>query len=148
MLYADIKERRIQAMKNKDTRQVNILKLIEGELQRNPNGKPEDMTEDQVVKVLRKIYAGLQETMDRHVDAGTTDTDEYANVLYEATTVSFMLPVVMDEEQTVKAVQDAITATGAQTMKDMGKVMGHLKKTYGSELDGKIASAKVKEALV
>lgn len=138
MLYDDLKKRRMQAMKNKDTETVSLLGTLLAEASK-ANKEPSD---DEVLKTVKKFLQGTEETIEalesRDLDASKQHKEKA--VLEE------MLPKQMSESEIEEAVEKAIEQTGAQTPKDMGKVMGELKQ-YGQTLDMKTASAKVKDRL-
>ena len=58
------------------------------------------------------------------------------------------LPKMMDESETESAVKEVINELGAESVKDMGKVMGALKERYAGKMDFSLASQQVKQALI
>lgn len=68
---------------------------------------------------------------------------EYA----ESEVISTYLPKMLSEEEITKVVDETITKLGATTMKDMGKVMSFITKTYAGQVDAAVVSKMVKGKL-
>jgi len=62
--------------------------------------------------------------------------------------ITGFLPAQLGEAEITAAIDAAIESTGAASIKDMGQVMGHLKKTHAGQMDFSVASQKVKAALL
>ena len=98
-----------------------------------------------MVAVVEKEAGKFKESAEAFAKAGR---GEQAKELQEcADLLSALLPAKLEEEVYPKLVSQAIAATGATSMKEMGLVMAALKKEHGSALDMRLASAAVKEAL-
>ena len=117
-----------------------LAAIQEGEVRAN-----QDFDEAKIVAVVEKEAGKVKESAEAFANAGR---DEQAKELKEcADLLSALLPSKLDEEAYPKLVSQAISSTGATSMKEMGLVMTALKKQHGSALDMQIASAAVKEAL-
>lgn len=127
-LQQQIKDDMVNAMKNKETAKVLLLRVVIGEFSRV--GK--DLTDEQVLKVIRKMSENAK-TLGDVGEMGILD--EY-------------LPKMLGEGQIKIIIADIINRNGFSGMKDMGKVMGAIKQIpVASQIDGKIASEIVREML-
>ncbi len=128
MLREKIQAEIVTAMKAKDKERIAALRLIGAKIKdrdielRTSDKKPED--DAMVTDVLLKMAKQRRDA-----------------------TIEEFLPKQMSEEETKAAIADIKAETGAEGMKDMGKVMGELKARHGATLDMTRASGWVKEAL-
>lgn len=136
-MYNKINQDLMTARKAKDKMAVTFLSTLKGEIGRLCDGKPETLTDDQVIKVIRKMADNLKEVI-------AVKSDEQA--VAELKILEAYLPQMMDESQIRAIVENEIRTVGAESMKDMGKVMGKLK-VHAATMDMKIASGMIKEIL-
>ena len=96
---------------------------------------------------MRLISAALK---DRDIAArGNGNQDELAEAEEaEITIITGFLPAQLGEAEIEAAIADAVAATGASSIKDMGQVMAQLKSTHAGQMDFSAASQKVKAALL
>lgn len=149
--YKDLKASQIQfrkdAMKSKDHEdkvKSQLLTTLIGEIssQAKRDGKdPEDVTPVEITNTVKKFLKSVEESIGYDPDANHTDA------LIEKELLEWMLPQQLSEDDLRKAISVVIAEVDAQSMKDMGRVMGELKKKYDGEFDGKQASGIVKEIL-
>jgi len=143
MSLKQIKEDTLQLRKSRDpmaSKMVTLLSAINTVAKDDGNREP---TDDDTVKVINKFLKGVRESLDYYVVNNQDITPlEKEIALYEK-----YLPKMMNAEQTDNAVRISIAAVDAKEASDMGKVMAHLKKGYGSSLDMKMASNLVREKL-
>ena len=149
MLRDRIKTETVTAMKAGDKPRTATLRLIaakvkDRDIELRTKGAPED-DDAMVIDVLQKMAKQRRESITMYEDGGRTELAEQEKS--ELVVIEEFLPQQMDEAET-KAVIEAIKAeTGADGMKDMGRVMGELKKRHGTQLDMGRASGWVKESL-
>jgi uncharacterized protein YqeY len=105
--------------------------------------QPEDDT--LVIEVLQKMAKQRRESIQMYEDGGREELA--AKERDELAVIEEFLPQMMSEEETRAAIEEAKATTGAQGMKDMGKVMAELKSRHGAVLDGAKASTMVKQSL-
>jgi uncharacterized protein YqeY len=105
----------------------------------------ETLGDDAAQQVLRKLAKARQESIVAFTKGGREELA--AGEQAELDVIEAFLPQLADEATTRTWAQAAIEATGASSMRDMGKVMGQLKKEHGALLDGRIASGVVKALL-
>lgn len=117
-----------------------LAAIQEGEVRAN-----EDFSEAKVVSVVEKEAGKFAESSAAFAKAGR---DEHAaEIALRADLLIALLPEKLEADAYPKLVADAVEATGASSMRDMGSVMAKLKADLGSTLDMKIASAEVKKVL-
>ncbi|MEM6586035.1 MAG: GatB/YqeY domain-containing protein [Pseudomonadota bacterium] len=149
MIRDDIKAATVTSMKAKDKARTATLRQISAKI------KDRDIEErvsgeaigddDLVTEVLQKMAKQRRESIEMYDKGGREELA--ANERGELAVIEEFLPTMMSEDET-KAAIDAIKGElGASSMKDMGAVMGELKKRHGALLDGKMASGLVKAAL-
>jgi len=94
---------------------------------------------------IKKAIKQEKETLDMY---SNNNRPELAEVSKEKIAIlEAYMPKALSKEETKRAVEEAVAEVGATTMKDMGKVMGNLKKQFGATLDMKIASPIVRSIL-
>lgn len=149
MIRDDIKAATVQAMKGGEKERTSTLRQIAAKIKdrdielRTGGSKAGD--DEVVTGVLQKMAKQRRESIAMYESGGRTELAEREQA--ELAVIEEFLPQMMSEEQVMASI-DAIKAeTGASGMKDMGTVMGELKKRHGAVLDGAMASALVKQSL-
>ena len=149
MLREEIQSETVTAMKAKDKERTAALRLIGAKIKdrdielRTADKKPED--DALVTDVLLKMAKQRKESIAMYEDGGRDELA--AKERAELSVIEEFLPRQMDEDETRAAIAAIKADTGAEGMKDMGKVMGELKARHGASLDMSRASGWVKEAL-
>lgn len=136
------------AMKAGDKRRVATLRMVQAalkdkDIEARSSGK--EVSDADVLALLQKMTKSRQESADIYAKAGRDELA--AQEREEIAIISELLPRQMDEEAVEAAITDAISQTGALSMKDMGKVIGVLKAKHAGQMDFGKASGKVKAAL-
>ncbi|HAU22490.1 MAG TPA: aspartyl-tRNA amidotransferase [Erythrobacter sp.] len=146
MLRDDIKAETITAMKAGDKPRTAALRLIGAKIKDRDiearTGKAPDNDDDLVTEVLQKMAKQRRESITMYEDGGRDELA--AQEKAELAVIEEFLPQMMDEAATRAAIEEAKAAVGAESIKDMGKVMGELKKRHGAVLDMGLASGLVK----
>jgi uncharacterized protein len=149
MIRDTIKAAQITAMKAGDKEQLAAVRLILAKIKdrdielRTAANQPDD--DALVVEVLQKMVKQRRESITMFEQGGR---DELAAVeKSELAVIETFLPAQMDEAATAAAIEAIKAELGAETLKDMGRVMAELKARHASELDMSKASALVKAAL-
>ena len=117
---------------------LSSLALVEKELKR-------DATDDEVLGVIVKAVKTRKESVDAYTAANRPDLAEGENA--EIAILSTYMPEQMSDADVDALVAEAISATGATSAKEMGKVMGWLGPKTKGRVDGKVLSGKVTAAL-
>ena len=149
MLRDDIKAATITAMKAGEKTRTATLRQIAAkikdkdiELRTSDKEVPDD---ELVTQVLQKKAKQRRESIAMYQDGGRTELAEAETA--ELVIIEEFLPQMMDEAATKAAIEAIKADVGAESIKDMGKVMGQLKARHGTELDMGLASGLVKAAL-
>lgn len=149
MLREKIQTETVAAMKAKDKERTAALRLIGAKIKdrdielRTSDKKPVD--DELVTDVLMKMAKQRRESIQMYEDGGRQELADKEKA--ELVVIEEFLPKQMSEEETRAAIAQIKADTGAEGMKDMGKVMGELKARHGATLDMSKASGLVKEAL-
>jgi len=139
-INADIKS----AMLAKEASKLEALRAIKSAILLLKTSA-EGLNDDIEIKALQKMVKQRKETADLYV---TQNRKDLADVeLAQATVIEAYLPQQMGEEEVKAEIAKIITATGATSPADMGKVMGLASKQLAGKADGKLISTIVKELL-
>ena len=138
------------ALKSKDKNKISTYRLILSSIKDldivNRSGPNKKETDDEdIKKLLKKMVKQRAESIDIYKKNNRTDLLEVEQNEYDILT-SF-LPKQLGEEETKKICSDVISKIGANSLKDMGKVMGELKKNHADEIDFSKAGSMIKELL-
>lgn len=144
-INADLK----QAMKAGDKDRVGTLRLINAaikaaDIEARPSGK-DKITDTDILSVLAKMIKQRRDSIEQYKAGGRDDL--VAKEEAEIKVIELYLPKQMDEAESKAAIAEVIKEVGAESPKDMGKVMGALKSKYAGQMDFGKASAVVKEML-
>ena len=138
------------ALKSKDKTKISTYRLILSSIKDldiiNRSGANKKDTDDEdIKKILKKMVKQRTESIDIYKKNNRTDLLEVEQNEYEILTT--FLPKQLGEEETKKICAEVIAKLGASSVKDMGKVMGELKKQYADEIDFAKAGPLIKELL-
>ena len=138
-----------QAMRDKDTRRTATLRLINAaskdrDIALRGSGK-DKADEAEVLDILTKMVKQREESSRMYREAGREELE--AQELEEMEIIREYLPRQLSPEEADAAVADAISETGAESLRDMGKVMGILKDRYRGQLDMSVVGPMVKGKL-
>ena len=138
------------ALKSKDKIQISTFRLILSGIKdldiSNRSGPNKKDTDDgDIKKLLKKMIKQRSESIDIYKKNNRKDLLEVEQK--ESEILSGYLPKQLSEEETKKICTQTVGKLGASSIKDMGKVMGELKKQYADRLDFAIAGSLLKELL-
>ncbi|TCK67388.1 hypothetical protein DFQ05_1163 [Winogradskyella wandonensis] len=146
-LQSDIMTAMKAAMKDKDQTALAALRAVKSEiLLAQTSGAEGELTKDDEIKILSKLVKQRKDSAAIFTEQNRADLAEPE--LAQAEVISQFLPEQLDEAAITVAVEKAIADTGAQGMKDMGKVMGIVNKQLAGQADGKTISTIVKSKLM
>jgi len=114
-------------------------------LAKTETGAGDDLTEDQEMKIIQKQVKQRKDSAAIFIDQGRQDLADPE--LAEIAVLEKFLPEALSEEAIEKVVLETIAKTGAEGMKDMGKVMGMVSKQLAGQADGKTISGIVRKNL-
>ena len=138
------------ALKSKDKTKISTYRLILSSIKdldiANRSGPNKKETDDEDIKKLfKKMVKQRAESIEIYKKNNRTDLLEVEQNEYDILTG--FLPKQLSEEDTKKICEDLISKLGATSIKDMGKVMGELKKNYPDEIDFAKAGVLLKQLL-
>ncbi len=136
------------AMIAKDKRKLEALRAIKAALLLIKTGKDTQFAEvpkELELKTLQKLIKQRKESAALYKEQNRAE--QYEEEMYQAEIIEAYLPEQMSEEDVEKVVVDIIAATGASSMKDMGRVMGMAAKQLAGKTDNSLISKIVKERL-
>lgn len=136
-----------EAMKEKNQEALAALRAIKSEilLAQTASGSKEDLSSEEEIRILSKLVKQRKDSAAIFSQQNRTDLADPE--LAQAEIISQFLPAQLSEEEIEKVVLDVIAKTGADGMKDMGKVMGIVSKQLAGQADGKTISTIVKSKL-
>ena len=139
------------ALKAKDKSKISTYRLILSSIKdldiANRSGSNKKETDDDdIKKLLKKMVKQRAESIEIYKKNNRKDLLEVEQNEYDILT-SF-LPNQLGEEETKKVCSELISKLGATSLKDMGKVMGELKKLHSDEIDFAKAGSLIKELLI
>ena len=137
------------AMKARDERRVSTLRLVNAAIKNADieaeTAKKKALSDEDLLGLLQKMIKQRQESVEIYDKAGRRELADQERGEIEI--IRAYLPQQMSEAEAKAAIAEAIKSTGAQGMKDMGKVMAVLKQTHVGKMDFGKASGLVKSLL-
>ncbi len=138
------------ALKNKNKSLISTLRLIlaaikERDIANRTGEKKEDVKDAEIIKVLRKMKKQRQDSADLYKKGGRQELLDVEEA--EIKIIESYLPKQLNDEETKKICKETIESLGVSSMKDMGKIMGALKKKYSDSIDFSKVSLIVKGLL-
>ena len=138
------------ALKSKDKNKISTYRLILAGVKdldiNNRSGPQKKETDDEdVKKLLKKMIKQRSESIDVYKKNNRNDLLEIEQG--EVLVLSQYLPKQLSDDETKKICLEIISSTGASSIKDMGRVMGEIKKKYADTIDFSKAGAILKELL-
>ncbi|WP_424982785.1 GatB/YqeY domain-containing protein [Maritalea sp. S77] len=137
------------ALKNRETRRMGTLRLINAAIKDRDieaRGKGKEAVDDaEILQILQKMVKQREESAAVYAE---NDREELAaQERAEIEVIQDFLPKPLSDDEVEAAIDAAIEETGAQSLKDMGKVVGVLKAKYPGRIDFGQASKAVKAKL-
>ncbi len=134
------------AMKAKDQISLRGIRAIKSAiLIYNTSGAGDELNQEREITLLQKLVKQRQDSLDIFEKQGREDLAKIEREEIEV--IMRYLPKQLSESELKDAIQSIMTRLGANTMKDMGRVMGEASKEFAGKADGKTISAVVKALL-
>ena len=137
----DIKD----AMRAKETVKRDTLRNIQAAIKQIEVDERRDVSDADVETIMMKYLKQREDAKTQFADAGRNDLVEKEEA--EIAIVKSYLPEPMDDTELETVLKEVIASVGAESMKDMGKVMGAAKSAIGSRADGGRINVMVKKLL-
>ncbi|MEQ8368716.1 MAG: GatB/YqeY domain-containing protein [Roseicyclus sp.] len=139
-----------QAMRDKDATRLGTLRLINAaikdqDIAARGKGDAEGVTDSDLLAILGKMVKQRQESARAYEEGGRLELAEKEQA--EITVIEEYLPRQLSEDEVEAAVNAAIAETGADSIRDMGRVMGALKSKYTGQMDFGLVGPMVKARL-
>jgi uncharacterized protein YqeY len=142
MLRDQINDELKQAMKAKDQRRVSTLRMVNSaiknaDIDARGQGKAA-LADGDLLALFQKMIKQRQESIELYDKGGRADLAGQERE--EVAIIQKFLPQQMSDAETRAAIEAAVKETGAASVKDMGKVMTHLRERYAGQMDfGKVS---------
>ena len=144
-LRGQIAQATTDAMRARDKPRLAVMRLVNSEIKRLEVDERRTLGDDDVIAVLNRMLKQRNDSQTQYRDAGRDDlADQEA---FEIGIINDFMPQALDEAELDALISKALGESGAESMKDMGKVMALLKPAVAGRADMGQVSAKVKAKL-
>jgi len=138
------------AMKEHDPLRVSTLRLVlarlkDQDIDLRGRGRPEGLDDTQIHQMLQGMIKQRRESIGLYEQGKRPELADKER--REIAIIEHFLPQQLSDSEAEKAVTEIIAATGAASVKDMGKVMATIRERYAGRIEGAKASAIVKKLL-
>ena len=144
-LKDDLQQDMKAAMRAGEKPRLAVIRLINAAIKQREVDERIELDDAQVTAVLDKMAKQRRESIEQYEKAGRDDLAGQEN--FELDIIKAYLPEQLGDEEIDAMIAEAIAATGAASMKDMGKVMGQLKGKLAGRADMGAVSGKIKAKL-
>ncbi len=150
MLRTQINDALKQALKDKDQQALGTVRLIlaalkDRDIAARGAGNSDGISEEELLEMLQKMVKQRRESIELYTKGDRQDLVDKEQA--EIDVIQRFLPQQLDEAETRAAVDGMIGELEADSIKDMGRVMGALKERYAGRMDFSKASAIAKDQL-
>ena len=150
MLRDDLRDALKTAMIEKSDNKVSTIRLIiaaikDRDIAARSTGNLDGISDAEILVLLQSMIKQRNDSIEMYTKGGRSDLAEAEKS--EIDIIRTFMPKQLGEAETASAISEAISATGAVGLKDMGKVMALLREKYAGRFDFSQASVKVKEQL-
>ena len=133
------------AMREKDKERLATIRMLTAAIKQREVDERIELTDDDVIAIVEKLVKQRREAEAQYRAGDRADlADQEAS---EAALLADYLPEQLDDAEIDQLVDDAVTTTGAESMRDMGKAMGMPKPKVAGRTDMSALSAKIKARL-
>ncbi|WP_425092539.1 GatB/YqeY domain-containing protein [Tropicimonas sp. S265A] len=138
------------AMKAKDASRLSTLRLINAaikdrEIALRGEGRADGVTNAEILAILGKMVKQRQESVRTYEEGGRLELAEAEQA--EIAIIEDYLPRQLSDDEVDAAIQTAIDQTDANSIRDMGRVIGALKSKYTGQMDFAVVGPRVKDRL-
>ena len=135
-----------EAMKAKDTLKSSVLSFLRADMMNLAIAKKKAKLDDsEAVSIIKKQIKQRQDSIEQFSKGGRVEMAEKEKKELEI--LKTYLPAELPAEEIKKIIEEAVISTGAQDMKDMGRVMKEVQVKAAGQADGKLVSDLVRERL-
>lgn len=141
-IFDDYKE----AMKARDALKSSVLSFLRADMLNLATAKKKDKLDDsEIIPVIKKQIKQRQDSVEQFTQGGRLEAAEKEKK--ESEILKSYLPAEMPVEEIKRLIEEAVSATGASSMKDMGRLMKELTPKIAGGADGKLVSDLVRQRL-
>ncbi len=141
-----LNDRLTHAMKARDSLKSSVLSFLRADILNQATAKKKNKLDDvEVVMVIKKQIKQRQDSIEQFTKGGRLEMADKEKKEWEI--LKAYLPPELSESQIKSLVEEAIAATGANSMKDMGRLMKELAVKIAGQADGKLVSELVRQRL-
>ncbi|MGX7051404.1 GatB/YqeY domain-containing protein [Leuconostoc palmae] len=144
-LLEDLNHDMKEAMKRKDKQALSVIRMVKSTVMNEQINLGHDLTSEEELTVLSREVKQRHDSLNEFEKGNREDLAE--GIRSELTILSKYMPEQLSKEEIKSIVEEAISQTGANSPKDMGKVMGIVTPQVKGKADGKQVAALVKAAL-
>ena len=145
MLKEKLMEDLKYSMKEKKVLRKNVIQMIRAAILQVEKDKQIELDDNQIIEIIAKESKKRKDSIADYEKSGREDL--LNQIKEEINIISEYLPKQLSTDEIEKIVNEVIKETGAETIKDMGKVMKIAKERIGASADGKAISDAVKKCL-
>ena len=133
------------AMRSKDSKRLTTLRMLKAAIKQRDIDTQSIATDEDALTIINKMVKQRKESTEQYLAAQRPELAEKEHL--EINILTAYLPEQLDEAAILTAIDQAITESGAQSIKDMGAVMGLLKSQLQGQADMSIVSKHVRTRL-
>ena len=133
------------AMKSRDKDRLKTIRLILSEIKRVEVDERITVDDQRTLSILAKMIKQRRDSIAQYDSAGRTELSKIETD--EITVINEFLPEALTDDEINNLIEKAISETAAESMKDMGRVMGIIRPQIQGRADAGEVSKRVKEAL-
>ena len=145
MLRNQLQDEMKAAMKAGNKKRLGVIRLVLAAIKQREVDERIELDDQQVLVVLDKMVKQRRDSFEQYQQAGRSELADQEK--FEISVIQEYLPQPLSEEEIASLIAEAINTTGAESMKDMGKVMGSLKSKLQGRADMGAVSALIKQKL-
>jgi uncharacterized protein len=124
-----------EAMKAQEKERLSTLRMLQSALKNEQINVGHELSDEEAMTVIRKAMKQRQDSIEQYTNAGRTEMAEKERVEMEL--LKTYLPAELSAEELESGIREIIASTGAQSKKDLGKVMKEATARFKGRVDGK-----------
>jgi uncharacterized protein len=134
-----------EAMKAQQKERLSTLRMLQSALKNEQINVGHDLTDEEAMTVIRKAVKQRQDSIEQYTNAGRQELADKESA--ELDLLKTYLPPELTDTELENGIREIITSTGAQSKKDMGKVMKEATTRYKGRVDGRKVQELVQRLL-
>lgn len=129
------------AMKAQEKERLSVIRMLQSAIKNEQINLGHELADEEAMNVIRKAVKQRQDSIEQYANAGRTELADKERAEMEI--LRTYLPAEMSDEELESGLREIIASTGAQSKKDLGKVMKEATARYRGRVDGR----KIQEAV-